>query len=268
MFYIVGDSLSRIITYQEKDLVGHLTRLLPYVIVYARMAPKQKEWVINGIKSHGYFTLMCGDGTNDVGALKHAHVGVAILSHCPEWVEKRQKLMQEIAEKRLSQNQSNGAESSNNVAPGRLPPVPVRATVGPGGRVSTPRRTGPGNSQGRPGNGRPETNFERQLAKMMKELEEEEKGQIVKLGDASIAAPFSSKMASIECSKITFLKLTQSNVHCFCIKINCWYNCYYSLPCYQARTMYFGDYASDVQNSRLKCSCLGVQSVSFVFRRN
>jgi len=49
--------------------------------------------------------------------------------------------------------------------------------------------------------GRPETPMERQMAKLMKDLEEDEKAQIVKLGDASIAAPFSSKMSSIECSE-------------------------------------------------------------------
>jgi len=47
--------------------------------VFARMSPQDKASVVIALNELGEKTLMCGDGTNDVGALKHAHVGVGLL---------------------------------------------------------------------------------------------------------------------------------------------------------------------------------------------
>jgi cation-transporting ATPase 13A1 len=121
------------------------------------MSPAQKEEVVTALNSSGLHTLMCGDGTNDVGALKAAHVGVSIIND-PRF-------------ERLIEASASSSSSSSSAA----------AAVGAGGKKPK------GSSQ------------KERMARAMKELEAQEQDPtIVKLGDASIASPFTARRTSID----------------------------------------------------------------------
>ncbi|EPZ35221.1 Cation-transporting P-type ATPase domain-containing protein [Rozella allomycis CSF55] len=75
-YAVTGDTLNKMSPSQ-------FDKLIDKIIVYARVSPEQKEFIITKMKEKGLFCLMCGDGTNDVGALKKSHIGVCFTMKCP-----------------------------------------------------------------------------------------------------------------------------------------------------------------------------------------
>jgi len=57
---------------------GDLDKLIKHIRVYARMKPTDKVTVIQKHQAHGWIVGMCGDGGNDCGGLRAAHVGLAL----------------------------------------------------------------------------------------------------------------------------------------------------------------------------------------------
>jgi cation-transporting ATPase 13A1 len=55
------------------------TELMVHTVIFARVSPDQKELIVKELKEKGLKVLMCGDGTNDVGALKKSDVGIALV---------------------------------------------------------------------------------------------------------------------------------------------------------------------------------------------
>lgn len=57
-------------------------QLIPHIVVrgtiFARFRPEQKSQIVVCLKQYDYIVAMCGDGANDCGALKAAHIGVSL----------------------------------------------------------------------------------------------------------------------------------------------------------------------------------------------
>ncbi|KAJ3038828.1 hypothetical protein HDV00_000316 [Rhizophlyctis rosea] len=165
------------------ELVGKkcFAALLPRIWVWARVSPSQKELILMELKSAGYTTLMCGDGTNDVGALKQAHVGIALLDGTPEGIKKLNEKMMEERKKALAEQQAKMREAWG------LPPLPP-----PGGQQQNQLGQRVAASQ------RKTNAMADKMLDAMSKMEEET-GEVpqIKFGDASVAAPFTSKISQV-----------------------------------------------------------------------
>jgi len=206
--------------------------LLRHAWVYARVSPKQKEDILLGLKEAGYTTLMAGDGTNDVGALKQAHVGVALLNGTKEDLDKIGKHFRESKMKEMYEKQVGMMQRFNQPNP----PVPVHiAHLYPPGPTNphyekAMEREAQAKATWEAANGQPLPNgstngalvpaapaalteeqkkqptrqqnaafsmADKLTASMMEDELNSDEPPTIKLGDASVAAPFTSKLANV-----------------------------------------------------------------------
>lgn len=171
-----------------RDLVQHTW-------VYARVSPAQKEVILTTLKELGYITLMAGDGTNDVGALKQAHIGVALLDGTEEDLQKiaeraRIERIKKVYESQLSISQRFGQ-----------PPPPVPAPIA----HLFPDAVAAQQVQAENRAKNPMEKFDlASITDKLADMEGEEETPKIKLGDASCAAPFTSKLAHVSAGESLF----------------------------------------------------------------
>ena len=225
---VSGDAMEYLM-HQLRVPAAQLATLFPFVRVFARTSPDQKELILTRLKLAGRVTLMVGDGTNDVfasrtprnhqshlscpsdadvvfccfislsrGALKQAHVGVALIG--TDESDKKRKEMQEQEQKQLT------AAAAGPPALSLKPPAQpskFQQMMQLTRKVQTEQQVAERASGRTWSNGERKAFIQQRFQVEMKALTgggaagAMEEAPQIRLGDASIASPFTSKVPYI-----------------------------------------------------------------------
>ena len=160
--------------------------------VYARVSPSQKELILTTFRSLGFTTLMAGDGTNDVGALKQAHIGVALLDGTPEDLQKIAEHARNERIKKVYESQLKISSRFNQPPP----PVPPAIAHLYKDVVVAQQKAAEDLKDKRKRNPMEKFDLE-SITNKLAEMDDENEPPKIKLGDASCAAPFTSKLSNV-----------------------------------------------------------------------
>ncbi|KAH7338015.1 endoplasmic reticulum Ca-transporting P-type ATPase [Rhizoctonia solani] len=177
---------------RQYERTPHWPTLVQNTWVYARVSPSQKELILTTFKNLGFTTLMAGDGTNDVGALKQAHIGVALLDGTPEDLQK-------IAEHARTERIKKVYESQLKIsARFNQPPPPVPQAIAHLYQdvVAAQQKAAADLQDKRKKNPMEKFDLESITSKLA-EMDDDNEPPKIKLGDASCAAPFTSKLSNV-----------------------------------------------------------------------
>lgn len=185
---LTGSAMSQFMLNKE-----NMNVILEHTWVYARVSPSQKEYILTGLKDLGYTTLMAGDGTNDVGALKQAHIGVALLDGTMEDLQKIAERQRIERMKIMYEQQKSIAARFNQPPP---PPPPAIAHLYPEFAAQIAQQQNQNLTPAQRRQMEQKRKIEEATQRMMEGMDMEEPPTI-KFGDASVAAPFTSKLRNV-----------------------------------------------------------------------
>ncbi|OMJ07162.1 Manganese-transporting ATPase 1 [Smittium culicis] len=158
-----------------------------------------KDYLLHNIWVYArvsYFTLMCGDGTNDVGALKQSHIGVALLNGTEEDLRKIAERNRIERIKSIYDSQVKISQRFNQP----IPPPPKELQEHMRNlqiKDSTKSETTVQPARPRPNN--PASATQDKVNEFLMSMESmEDDVPKIKFGDASVAAPFTSKLGTIK----------------------------------------------------------------------